>query len=285
MNTVSVTEAVARLEELPTLPLVAMKILELAHDPKTSAVELSEVISSDQSLSAQLLKVANSAHYGFSRQITTVEDSVIMLGFNEVRNVALATKAFSLFAKGSAGYDRRLLWRHSLAAAMATEHAGRTLKLDIESAFVAGLLHDFGKVAFDVLYPEAFQAAVEYAIRERVPLHDAERETMGVDHAEAGALLAQRWNLPDDVVRAIQFHHHPEQKASPAGGISLTANLAAVGNQLAYMAGFGDCERVPEPPYPKYAAEILGFTNAIRDEIVGSLKQSGDYIDSILGES
>lgn len=275
----NVRDAVLRIKDLPTLPSVLGKILATAADPDASALDLGQHISADQSLSATLLKLVNSAYYGFYRQISSITQAIVMLGFLEVRNLTLTATAFRTLAKSSSNYDRIQLWRHSLATAMIAERINKRLKLGIEGSFESGLLHDFGKVALDMLYPEDFRLAAEQAHQRAAFIRDIEREHFELDHAEVGGLLGEHWNLPPAVVEAIRYHHQPEAAdKSPR----LTA-LTCVANFITYGAGLGESSNGQSPEFPKEAAATIGVSEAFAQELVDELSTEHNKVDEFLG--
>lgn len=278
-DAVDIREAVARIKSLPTLPMLLGQILDAAFDPDTSAIDLSRYIAADQSLSARLLRIVNSPYYGFYRKITSLTTAVVILGFAEVRNIVLTSTAFETFAHSASRYDRSQLWRHSLASAMAAERCAKILLIDIEGCFVAGLLHDIGKVTLDSVYPDLFQEAVKKAQEEGMFLRDAEMALFNIAHGEAGGVLTEHWNFPQGIVEAIQYHHEPEHKTEEP---RLTS-LAAMANYIAHQAGFNESGNGCEAVFPEAAASYLGMTGPQWSQIVDDIRGGEERIDTILG--
>lgn len=279
MSTPSVRDAVLRIKDLPTLPSVLGKILATAADPDASALDLGQHISADQSLSATLLKLVNSAYYGFYRQISSITQAIVMLGFLEVRNLTLTATAFRTLSKSSSSYDRIQLWRHSLATAMIAERINKRLRLGLEGSFESGLLHDFGKVALDMLYPEEFRLAAEDAHQHGGFVRDSERNRFEIDHAEVGGLLGEHWNLPQAVVEAIRYHHEP---AGAEKSPRLTA-LIAVADYITYGANLGESSNGRAPEFPAEAAELIGVSDSFAQELADELAQEHNKVDEFLG--
>jgi len=213
---------VRQLESLPTLPVVATKLLQVATAKDASMKEVVTLIQSDQSLTAKILGLTRKAHLGLSGTVSTVDKAVVMLGFEAIRNAVLSIQVFETFGKnepktateksGSEPFNRQEFWKHSLAVACAAQliveqAAGRT-PVDAEEAFVCGLLHDLGKVALDVCLPKSFARVVEIAVNNRTSIADVERRILGMDHAAIGKRLGEHWKLPEPIVTAIWMHHH-----------------------------------------------------------------------------
>ena len=280
MDTSNVRDAIVRIKDLPTLPSVLGKILATAADPDASALDLGQHIAADQSLSATLLKLVNSAYYGFYRQIKSVTQAIVMLGFLEVRNLALTATAFRTLGTGSStDYDRMQLWRHSLATALAADRCAQILGLKAVGCFEAGLLHDIGRVALDMLYTEEFQEATNKAHSQGVHIIEAEAEVFGMNHAEVGGILGEHWNLPPGVVEAIRCHHAPEEAAIEPH----LAQVAAVSNYITYGAELGEVGTGCPPEYPAAAVESLGLTVEQCNEIGDELQKSQEKIDEFIG--
>ncbi len=222
------------MEELPTLPQVLVGVSRVASDPTSSAADLAEVILKDQALTMKVLRVANSARYGVTAQrITTVSRAVVLLGFQSVRAIAVGLGAYQLLsALRRGGGVLRSFWLHAVATAVVCQELAELLRYEVpEEAFVAGLLHDVGKLVLAEHDPKA--AARVYDAPARGPeLLREETRAFGVNHVEVGAELARRWELPDVLVRAIEHHHRHFSSPPPDRGDRL-AFLASVGKALA----------------------------------------------------
>lgn len=204
----------AQLDSLPTLPAVAVKLLELTTSSESSIREVARLVASDQSLAAKILSITRRVATGAGSHVSTVERAVLLLGFDAVRNACLSIKVFEVFARresaAETAFDRTEFWKHSLAVACGAQLAAEELRARIEpeQAFVCGLLHDIGKVALDACLPKSFDRIVRRANSLRACLADIEREILGVDHTVIGHRLAQRWRLPAPVVECIWLHHN-----------------------------------------------------------------------------
>ncbi|MBN2331728.1 MAG: HDOD domain-containing protein [Deltaproteobacteria bacterium] len=232
----------ARIEELPTLPAVVPKLLELMQNPNTNAADLTAVISRDPALAAKVLKVANSAYYGFPQKIADVKHAVALLGFNMVKSLAISIGIIKSLPRGrrpSPYFSAAGLWLHSLAVATAMQELGRRFAGadDREYLFIVGLLHDLGKVVLDQFFPELFQEVLERAnVGQQSKLHLVEREIIGIDHCEVSAMLLTRWKFPAKIVQPVAGHHQP-QLASGASVVDVT--LLRIANVLAQELGIG----------------------------------------------
>ncbi len=214
MSIITIDDIVAKVDELPSLPHIVIRVMELTEDPDSSAFDVNEVISQDQSMTAQVLRMANSLYYGYSRRIATVTDAIILIGFNAVRSIVLAASVSKFLKKELSGYilGEGELWIHSQSAAVfARLLAKRTKFRTIELAYTATLLHDIGKLVLNSYLHDAYQEVIRVVNEEKMPFDQVENSIIGFDHAEVGGKVAEKWNLPAELVEAITFHHQPER--------------------------------------------------------------------------
>ncbi|MBU0638841.1 MAG: HDOD domain-containing protein [Planctomycetes bacterium] len=208
------------LNSLPTLAPVAVKLLQVTCDDSSNAKDVVEVLRADQSLTAKILSMANSAGSGVRAPIGTLDKAVVLLGFSAIRSIVLSVKVFDCFASSRPAtaklepnhqaFDRSEFWKHALAVACGARRlaaARRELGVEPELAFVAGLLHDLGKVALDAVFPKAYERIATQADHTRGDIADEERAVLGVDHTIAGRRLTERWNLPAYLQEVVWLHH------------------------------------------------------------------------------
>ncbi|UCD57464.1 MAG: HDOD domain-containing protein [Candidatus Hydrogenedentota bacterium] len=201
---------VETIENLPTISKVGMKILELASDPEVSMSELSEAIHQDPSLAARVLKVANSPFYGMSRQVDSLQLALVILGINEVRNVALGLSLFNVVKSLSSHvtYDREKFWLHSAGCGIVSRILGRKLGFREEGTdFIVGLLHDVGKIIIDEYFGTEFNLIFNKTLAHETTMLEAEREFLGGSHDQVGGWVAEKWRLPETLCDAILYHH------------------------------------------------------------------------------
>lgn len=214
MSKLTLDNVVSKVDELPSLPQVVVRVMELTEDPDSTAFDIQEVLSQDQNMTAQVLRMANSLYYGYSRRIATVTDAIILIGFNAVRSIVLAASVSKILKRELKGYvmGQGELWIHSQCAAVyARLLAKKTRYRSIELAYTATLLHDIGKLILNSYMDEAYREVIEVVNNEKIPFDQAETRILGFSHAEVGGKVAERWNLPADLVEAISCHHEPER--------------------------------------------------------------------------
>ncbi len=256
--------AVRNIRNLPTLPTVVTRILEAAQDKSANAKQVAEIVSNDQSISAKVLQLANSAFYGFSRQITTITQTVVILGFDTVRSLALSVSTFNTLSQNleESNFDRGGFWLHSIGCGVATRPIAKKLGIrDAGTLFVAGILHDLGKVILDNYFREPYELAVQKMKSERRAAHEVEMEIMNIDHAEVGGWLASRWHFPPSLIVPVQYHHDPLAADEEYRRDAMIVHLA---NIMAKQLQIGVCYEA-EVPDPDEA--ILNELNLTPDDI------------------
>ncbi len=248
--------------EAVPLPTTATAILQKSSHPDTSALEIAELLKSDQALSARVLKVANSAFYGLPRQIASIDNAVVLLGQKTIRNLVLAATIGGIGAQGVAGYGipRGGLFDHAIVVAQSAQAlSSQTNKAVPAEAYTAGLLHDIGKVVLGEHVENRVGAIIEIAETEGCSFADAERRILGLNHAEVGAVLAEKWGLPDFLIGAIRSHHAglDQNESDETGTLTATCIIA---NEVARGIGSGvGANETPDPELSGAVLEILGI--------------------------
>ena len=202
----------AQAENLSSLPASAHRVIEVVSDSDSEASDLEEVISLDPTLTAKLLRVTNSAYYGFSDPVADIRRAIVILGFNSVRSLALSISVCDLFRSDDkiGLYSRAQLWQHSVTVGVASKMICRRTGFgESEEGFVGGMLHDIGMVIEDQYAHDLFEQVVQATEAGEGELWQNEREILGIDHAELGRRLSAKWRFPDTIAKAIGLHHQP----------------------------------------------------------------------------
>jgi len=270
----NILDRIRRLDEIPTLPGLFRKIVAVLDDDQASVRDLASIISDDQALTAKILKLANSAYYGRFRQVSTVEEAVMVVGFNEVKSASLSTTVFGKFSKKIPMETLAGLWVHSLASATAVNAmGGRGQEVGLEKMYVGALLHDIGKLVLHVVLGEDYLSLVNQAASESCLLLELEKRVLGCHHAQVGEWLAQKWHFPQDLKEVIGFHHHPLRAGVQQPKTMATIYLA---NHVAKrFVGTGLLEATPDPTLDR----VLQVLEVTGDEV----EQTGEYIKSRKG--
>jgi len=263
-------QLISEVTELRPLPAVAVRALEIAEGEQFSAHELAQAISADQALTAKLLRLSNSAYYGFPRRITTVRDAVVLLGFRAVRSATLASCVIDTLPGGTV-LDATTAWRFSVTTGLLAEVLSRATQTHQDEAFTAGVLHNIGRLALDQQRPRELMASRNLARQQGLTLVEAQRLVLGFTDADLGGALALHWNFPDALANAVA-HHHLDMDALPDPK-SVTAFVIRA-RLFARSHGINDGFDIPEEPETPEADWNSGRVST-------ALSQSGG-IDGIL---
>jgi putative nucleotidyltransferase with HDIG domain len=213
-----IKDKVQTILQLPALPVVAEEVVEMVENPKTSAAQLGKVISTDQGLTTKVLKIANSAFYGFPKRISTVDFAIIVLGFDALREIVISISLVSaLQKKEDATFDTQRFWDHAIYTGVISRRLARDLGYRVTGeVFVGGLLHDMGMSVLQQHFNKEYKQIVEMVTTSETTWSEAEEKILGVKHSHIGGWLAERWNFPSALVEAVAQHHTPlEAKENP----------------------------------------------------------------------
>lgn len=207
-----------RVGSLPPLPDTLYRLVGLVSDPSSSLEQIVAAVRYDQAFTAEVLRLCNSAYFGLSRSVDSLDDAIKLLGNTKVLQLVIATQSRSMLSHPQTGYGlpAGALFAHSVGVAIAAQALGRRLKISEGGAlFTAGLLHDVGKVVLNEFVANEYIEIAARVSREKLSFAEAEEQVLGFSHPEVGARLGETWNLPPAIVRAIRYHHAPLTCAVP----------------------------------------------------------------------
>lgn len=205
-----------RIESFPALPAIVTKIMAVTANPESSANDLMQIILPDQAMCTTILKVANSAFFGIPREVSTIERAVVVLGYEEIKNIVIGKAIFSSFPKMTKETRHRvgLFWEHTFTCGLAAKIIGEHLHLSPSELFIAGLIHDIGKLAMFLTFPEQYPILRELANHPLFNDIAEEQKHFAISHDQVGLQLAKKWLLPEQLIAAIGYHHAPRDAAS-----------------------------------------------------------------------
>jgi len=273
--------------ELPTLPSIATAIMEKTLEANVSARQIAEMVEKDQALALKVLKVANSPFYRRIKEISTIRGAVVLLGFNVLKSIVLSISVLNLFnSKDRHALDFYKFWQHSIACAVCAKSiAGKILPASAEDAFIAGLLHDLGKVIADQLICKKgeYREVVEAMDHAGADILDIEQEIVGIDHAAIGKYLMERWNLPSHLSKAVGYHHSLVDITDDGTTKSLCA-IVHVADMVTNHLGIGTTQTQTQTGFvdPSLLNQ-LGITSHDIQEISIDLQDSISSISEQLG--
>jgi len=262
-------EIVANLKNLAPISPAGLRLINLLDQPNQENEEIVQILKCDSVLTAKVLRMCNSSYYGFDESIASIDQAVLILGYEKIVRIVLALcfgGAMGIPLEAYAFTDKDL-WRHSFVTALAAEalaQDGLIANIEASAAFTAGLLHDIGKLAFNhVLAPDLISR-----LRYQIDVHglsriEAERQTLGTDHAEVGACMLQAWKLPREIVEAVENHHRPVIEPEPR----LSA-VTCIANSVAHLAGSA-------PGWEAYACKMNGA-------LVEALQLKPEKVESLM---
>ena len=220
------------LKSLPPFPAVALELMSLLDDPEVSMKQVVSLLRIDPALSAEILRVSNSALYGLKNRVDNISHAVVVLGGDAVKRIAL-TAALGRFSQHfMKNKSLKVCWDHSVAGGFISEELAKLLDGPVDRAYTAGLLHDVGRLAILACYPGEYGNMLEVARENDFDELECERQLFDIDHCSAGEWLARSWNLPEDITFAIASHHNLKPHDASVGSI------VAAANKLADVLGF-----------------------------------------------
>jgi putative nucleotidyltransferase with HDIG domain len=217
MDEQQILKKLDRIEEIPTLPTIVFELNKYLQDPDTSIKTVCDTIEKDQAIALKILKLVNSAFYGFKSKISDLRNAIVLLGYNAVRNAIVSLSIINTFSKRVALMDLDIsqFWKHSLAVAVTSKNIAQLSKKESpDNCFVGGLLHDTGKIILAQYFPDLFEKVWTTLQNEHLSFFEAEQKQLPIDHTKIGAHLASKWQLPGGLVEAIRWHHEfkPQSK-------------------------------------------------------------------------
>ena len=266
---ISVETLVARIEHLLSLPDAATRLNELLTDPNAASADIAEVVSLDPVLAARVLCVVNSASFGLRRHVDTISKAIVMIGTSELHSLVLATSAGQAFRNISSKLvDMESFWEHSMRAALVARGlAESSLRSHRERVFLSALMHDVGKL---VLYHQlpAVSTQILEAVQAGEAQDEAEAAVLGFTHADVGALLLERWNLPASLTMPVRFHHRYEDAAE----FRQEAALVHLGSRMSHLMGRDRAAMEPAmlDAMPEAWAQA-GCSLSELDEVIGNV--------------
>jgi putative nucleotidyltransferase with HDIG domain len=214
---ITIRERVEQIKTMPAIPAVFLPLLKLLNTPpdEVKLEEIVKLVSYDNTIAAQCLRVASSPLFGLSRSPESIKGAVLTLGLRRVQTILMTCCLGQAFPTKTWVLDPIVFWRHSLGCALVCRKFSEKLaSSDHDKAYMAGLLHDIGFLVNCMVFSEEFDAAVKHAVQNQIPFDQAETATMGFTHCDTGRALAEKWHLSEDMVHAIAYHHAPELSES-----------------------------------------------------------------------
>ena len=255
---------------MPSLPTSVAKVLEVCNDPQASPADLNRIISIDPVLMGKVMKLINSAYYGLNQEVTSLVRAIIMLGINTVKNLALSTAVLGTFGKSEEFQVLNMegFWRHSLCVGVTSKLIAIRRKIDrkiVEEYFIAGLLHDIGKIPLNNRLAKAYLEVMALSDRDNLTLYRAENQTLEITHGEVGKIVVENWKLSEEIRDAVAFHHSTKTYNGTHDDILYTVAMANYFANFAEIGFAGD--RYPEKLDPDVSEHLKLSLAQLEDEM------------------
>lgn len=249
-------EVIKRIHDLPSLSAVVVELLTSMEDEDVDIHVLGAKIAHDQALTAKTLRLANSSFYGMPSKVTTIPQAMSVLGFHSIRTLVTACAVSASFPNGTGGpFDFKSFWRHSVATAACAKLLAKRHKLNPETAFTAGLLHDIGTLVLATRFPAEYAQMLAHRNRHDCYIIEAEQAVFGLDHAATGSALAAHWKFPEAIQRAVAEHHRDDCIGPPS--LQLLVHAA---NTVAHALDLSGHEDDLAPPMSHAVWQALGLS-------------------------
>jgi putative nucleotidyltransferase with HDIG domain len=262
-------------------PSLLQEILAVTEDPRSGAKDVQAMVERDMSCSVKLLKLANSAYYGFSRQIKTIREAIVIIGLDGVKNVVMSLGIADAFTKGTPTERvfQSNLWVHSMATATASSVLSKSLtSVSPSVAYCAGLLHDFGKVIMSQYFGTAYEKVVITARDEKLSIMSVERNLLGVDHAHVGSWIAEAWDLPEVVTEILRDHH----SNGPWEEAKKYIPLVGIANALAYESRVGHGGNYRPHRYDDYCYSSMQLEDSLVQAVIAEIRKESSRYSAML---
>ncbi|MFO7985606.1 MAG: HDOD domain-containing protein [Desulfatiglandaceae bacterium] len=283
MTTGHVQDIISDVKSFPSMSNVAMKVLKLVDDPESTASEIEEALRYEPSITANILKLTNSAYFGLPTKIASIRQAIVLLGWEKLGKLVMTTCVNAVLDKPVPGYDLSPgeLWQHSIAVSVAAELLVKELGIEADDEiFTAALLHDLGKLVLGNYVKEDF-SAIKKAAGEGTPFQEAERQVLGTDHAEVGGRLLEMWSFPKSLVKSVRWHHEPDSAEEK----STIIDLIHVADVLCLMIGLGiGREGLQYKPSPA-ATKRLGLKPQQLELVASQTLQWANELGGIFAEN
>jgi putative nucleotidyltransferase with HDIG domain len=235
MKADTILKKLDRIENLPTLPSIVMEVNKMLQDHNTDIRQLSELIERDQSFVSKILRIVNSAFFGLRSKVGNISHAITLLGFSTIRNAVLSVSVINAFSDDGnfTGFDITNFWKHSIAVAVTSRYlAAKTRLHSPDESFIGGLLHDIGKVILFQYFNDLFLEVWHLFKNSGQPFYLAEQEALQIDHAQIGAYLAEKWQLPKELVNAIRYHHEINETLNDQNLLMIVHTSDLISNDL-----------------------------------------------------
>lgn len=255
-----INNIISKIDDFPTLPTIYTKLNEVTSDPKSTATDVANIIAQDQASATKVLRLVNSPAFGFQRVVTTISQAVVLLGFDEIKNIVLTISIIDTFKDiGNSNYLKPIdLWKYSIAMGIVSRAIAEDIKVESsEKVFLCGILHGIGKLLFMKMLPDLYEKVLSYSYENKVSTRETEVKIIGMHNSTAGRLLAEKWNLPPDIKNVIKFYNIGDN----GGEFDLNIAIVHVASVVVDILELGSSGEFKERSINPMAFNKLGLSN------------------------
>jgi putative nucleotidyltransferase with HDIG domain len=278
-----IQQIITNLDQLPSIPMVVTKIINMVNDPEVDFKKVADEISKDQAITADILKLCNSAYYSKGKEITSIDRAIVTLGIKEVKDIVVISTTKQVLNKPIVGYDleKGELWKHNLVVAMVAKKMAldRKKRALSDTIFTGGIIHDVGKTILALFVASTFKDILSVSQSKQIPFTEAEREVMGFDHQEIGEKVLEKWQFPEVLRAIVRYHHTPMLAPQQHREVVSYIHIA---NSICLMAGVGIGSDGLYHELSEDAIKLLGYTapelEMLYSHIPEVIKQARDML-------
>lgn len=270
-------EVMDNIKEFPTLPTIYATLLQVIANPRSTVNDVANIISQDIASSTKILKTVNSAVYHLQSKIDTISQAIFHLGFNEVKNLVMTLSIIDMFDRSQSDLKFNVidLWKHSIAVGVITRQLGNMAQVkNVENYFLSGIIHDIGKLLFLKNFKEDYNRVLNYVMEHDVSILEAEQKIIGISHEEAGAFLAEKWDLPVSIINSVKYHSNGTVDGKPDMLVACLHLADCIARLLEFGYPGDDLIHKPNPEIWNILKIEPDKISSLLDEFVQSYEQS-----------
>ena len=264
------------IENLPTLPIIVQQIQRLIASPSSNMGQIAAVITKDQAIASRVIRLINSAFYGMGGKVTSIQQAIVLLGLNTVKNLVTGVSVVKMFEDAGVAsiFDRQKFWMHTFACALGSRAIAREIHAaEPEDFFLAGLLHDIGILVLDQFFHGEFIGVLQCAVGDKTDYTKAEQNILGITHQEIGEYVAQKWKIPELLVHSIRHHHNPATTDSACAGSIVAIAAVHVADIAAFNRGLDLGYKNGVKPYHTVAMRSIGISESRVNELFDGVEK------------
>jgi HD-like signal output (HDOD) protein len=263
-------------ENLPTLPIIVQQVQKLIANPNSNMAQIAAIITKDQAIAARVIRLINSAFFGMGGKVTSIQQAIVLLGLNTVKNLVLGVSVVKLFEGPASAslFDRQKFWMHTFACALGAQAIAREIRFpNPEDFFLAGLLHDIGILVLDQFFHQEFIGVLQNAVLKKTDYIKAEQCELGLTHQEVGEFVGKKWKIPELLVHSILHHHNPVTVDNNCAGSIQVISAVHAADVASFNRGLDMGYKCGVKPYHASAIKSIGISESRIEELFDGIEK------------